>query len=142
MRTARLLTVSPSMHCSGGCLLLGGVCLGGCVCLSGVCLPGGRCLPLVPGCVSQHAMRQTPPLLKIMTDTCKNFTLPQTSFAGSNKISLTLLSTDPRVPKKINLSSLYCCNFSLFNCFVDQYTGILPLVEDRSVHPSLDPPVH
>ena len=39
MRTARLLAVSPSIHCSGG--------------------------------VSQHAMRQTPPVDR-MTDTCKN----------------------------------------------------------------------
>ena len=29
MHTARVLTVSPSIHCAGGCLLLGGVCSGG-----------------------------------------------------------------------------------------------------------------
>ena len=40
MRTARLLPVSPSMHCTGECLLPGGVCSGG------MATPGGRgCLP-------------------------------------------------------------------------------------------------
>ena len=34
--------------------------------------------------VSQHALRQTPPLNR-MTDRCKNITLPQTSFAGGNE---------------------------------------------------------
>ena len=31
--------------------------------------------------VSQHALRQTPPVNR-MTNRCKNITLPQTSFAG------------------------------------------------------------
>ena len=51
MHTARLLTVSPSMYCAGGCLVPGGVCLvggvpgpgegawpGGCVVWGGGCL--------------------------------------------------------------------------------------------------------
>ena len=45
MRTARLLPVSPSMHCGGGCLLWG--CL-----LWGCLLPGGMSAPrgcLLPG---------------------------------------------------------------------------------------------
>ena len=33
--------------------------------------------------VSQHALRQTPPVNR-MTNRCKNITLPQTSFAGGN----------------------------------------------------------
>ena len=41
MRTARLLPVSPSMHCAGG-----------------VSAPGG--VSALGGGVSQHAMRQTP----------------------------------------------------------------------------------
>ena len=41
MRTARLLPASPSMHCAGGVSAPGGVCSG--------------------GCVSQYALRQTPP---------------------------------------------------------------------------------
>ena len=53
MRTARLLPVFPSMHCSGGCTCSGvaaqvGVpawrgctCPGGCTCLEGLYLPGG-----------------------------------------------------------------------------------------------------
>ena len=37
MRTARLLPLSPSMHCSGGgCTCPGGVPAGGCTCLGGV----------------------------------------------------------------------------------------------------------
>ena len=61
MRTARLLTVSPSMHCSrgevsapggvvcsggvysGGCLLLGDLLLGGVCSREGVCWQGGVC---------------------------------------------------------------------------------------------------
>ena len=53
MRTARLLPVSPSMHCAGGvssrgcllwgCLLQGGVCSGD-VCSGGCLLLGGVCL--------------------------------------------------------------------------------------------------
>ena len=81
MCTARLLPISPSMHCTwgllpGGCLLLGGVCSwgflpvvrGGGVCsreemsAQGGCLPmvpggvcsWGGCLSLVPGGVSSH----------------------------------------------------------------------------------------
>ena len=41
MHTARLLTVSPGMHCAGGCLPLG---VGGQLPGGGVCLPGGRYL--------------------------------------------------------------------------------------------------
>ena len=40
MRTARLFPVPPSMHCAGGCLLLGGV---GGVCSRGVSAQGGVC---------------------------------------------------------------------------------------------------
>ena len=40
VRTARLLPVSPSMHCTGGCLLLGGLLRGG-VCSWGCLLLGG-----------------------------------------------------------------------------------------------------
>ena len=36
------------------------------------------------GGVSQHALRQTPPVNRI-TNRCKNITWPQTSFAGGNK---------------------------------------------------------
>ena len=92
MRTTRLLPESPSMHCSrggvsapGGCLLLGwsargGVCCWGCLLqagcvLLGVSAPGNVCSGGVSarGVVSQHALRQTPPVNRI-TDTCKNIT--------------------------------------------------------------------
>ena len=52
MHTARLLSVSPSMHCSRGCLLplsvhsLGGVCSKGGVCSRGrVCSQEDVCIP-------------------------------------------------------------------------------------------------
>ena len=88
MHTARLLTVSPRMHCaggvsaSGGCLLRGGcllpgeaVCFpGGCLLLGGVSASGGGAACFQG--VSQHALRQTPPVNRI-TDSCKNITFPQ-----------------------------------------------------------------
>ena len=48
--------------------------------------PGGVCF--LGGVVSQHALRQIPthPVNRI-TDTCKNITLPQTSFTGGNKLT-------------------------------------------------------
>ena len=67
----------------GGCLLLGWMSApGGCVCSWGVSAPGGSLLwggVCSGGCVSQHALRQTPPPVNRMTDACKNFntTLPQ-----------------------------------------------------------------
>ena len=70
MRTARLLPISPDMHC-GGCLLGGGG-----VCSQGVSASGGvwsgRVSAYGPGGVSQHAMGQTSPCGQ--TDTCENIT--------------------------------------------------------------------
>ena len=72
MRTARLLIISPSMHCTGG----------------GVCSQWGC---LLRGCRSQgwggypsmHWGR--PPLwTEFLTHASENITLPQTSFAGGN----------------------------------------------------------
>ena len=49
MRSARLLPISPSMHCSRGCVCsAGGVCSWGCLLREGCMLGGGGCLPLVP----------------------------------------------------------------------------------------------
>ena len=67
MRTGRSLTVCCSLLpggeggvCSGGvCLLWGGVCSGGVPGLGCVSAPGGSAHG---GWVSQHALRQTPPL--------------------------------------------------------------------------------
>ena len=40
--------------------------------------PGVGCLPLVPaGCVSKHAMGQTPPWTEFFTHATENITLPQ-----------------------------------------------------------------
>ena len=81
MRTARLLPVSPSMHCPWVVYLPGGLpggsvyLLVGCTCLGACTCPGGTC----PG---------TPPVNR-MTERCKNITLPQTSFAV-----ITLLQLD------------------------------------------------
>ena len=71
MRTARLLPVSPSMHCSQGMhLVLGGV-------------PGPGWVYLVPG---GYLPRYSPTLwTEFFTHASENITLPQTSFAGGNK---------------------------------------------------------
>ena len=74
MRIARLLPVSPSLHCIEG-VPAPGRCL-----LPGVCSRGGCAWSPWEGVVSQHALRQTPPpceqnswhmLLKILP--CPNF---------------------------------------------------------------------
>ena len=84
MHTARSLTVSPSMLCpwgvpgprGGACLVLGGAWSGGGAWSQGGCLPGPRMVPGPGRVVSQHALRQTPPVNRI-TDACENITLPQ-----------------------------------------------------------------
>ena len=64
----------------GGCLLPGGFLLpGGGVCSWGVCAPGVYLAQGVPGQV-------LPPCGQ--THACKHITLPQTSFAGGNKMSV------------------------------------------------------
>ena len=80
-RTARLLPVSPSLHCAGGCLPWGsapeGVCswvgmlLG--VCSLGDLLLGGS----ASGSVSQHAMGRPPISTEFLTHATENITLPQ-----------------------------------------------------------------
>ena len=84
MRTARLLPVSPNMHCSGGgdVPARGGVpALGGCTCPGGVYLPCG--VPALGGYLpalwGEYLLRYSPPVNR-MTGRCKNITLPQTSF--------------------------------------------------------------
>ena len=79
--------------CQRGCVQEGGVRVG--VCQRGVC-QGGVCR----GVVCHHALRQTPPVNR-MIDRCKNITLPQTSFAGgknkrANKKNLIGLRFDLR----------------------------------------------
>ena len=76
MHTARLLTVSPSMHCAGGdggwCLLPG----------VGVSAPGGGVLGGrggIPACTEAD-----PPRTEFLTHATENITLPQTSFTGGN----------------------------------------------------------
>ena len=72
MRTARLLTVSPSIHCAErgmpgprGCLLWGCLVHGGCLVLGGGLLPGGG----IPACTkadSPHEQNFWHTLLKIL----------------------------------------------------------------------------
>ena len=62
MRTAHLLAVSPSMHCTGGmsnpggclllgvCALLGGLLGGWCLLLGGLFLGGGLLISAIPTC--------------------------------------------------------------------------------------------
>ena len=100
MHTARLLTVSPSMHCAGGVSALGGVpglgdvCSGGCLVQGGSAL-GGVSAPGVPGPGGIPGCTEADTPVNRMTDRCKNSTLPQTSFAGGNMLpcSQTILYT-------------------------------------------------
>ena len=106
MRTAHLLPISPSIHCSGGYLPRGGVPAQGCTC-QGVYLPGlvylpgggvylpGRCtwwgvyLPegcTCPGGVSAWGYLPWYSPVNRITDWCKNITLPQTSFAAGKNV--------------------------------------------------------
>ena len=98
MRTAHALTISPSMLCARGCMLLGGALSRGCI-VQGVPAPGGMhgsggCLVWgVPGLggrvvVSQHALRQIPPPVNRMTNRCKNITLPQTCLRAVIKLDI------------------------------------------------------
>ena len=103
------------VHLPGGCTcwglyLPGGICLKGCTCqglgglpAGGTCLEGGyltRVVYLPRECTcprgytcpsggvpaqGRYLPRYSPPMNKI-TATCKNITLPQTSFSGGNKI--------------------------------------------------------
>ena len=74
MRTARALTVSPSMLCRVGCVPVPGGCL-----LRGV--------PAPSGVVSQHALRQTPSV-DIITDACKTLPCPNFVTGGNNDDSV------------------------------------------------------
>ena len=108
MCTTRVLTVSPSMLCTGGCLLGGCTWSGGVSALGVYLVLGGVCsqmVYLVPGvsawgvylvwgvsaprgCLLQGGVsapggvRYSP--VNRMTIRCKNITLSQTSFAGGN----------------------------------------------------------
>ena len=70
MRTARALTVSPSMLCAGG----------GVSAPRGFAWSGGawsRGFACYGGMLSQHALRQTPSPVNRITHACENITLPQ-----------------------------------------------------------------
>ena len=74
MRTARLLPVSPNMHCAGGCLLPGwGLCSRGVSATEVVSAPAG-CLPLVRGVYPSMHWGRHLPSPRGQTDTCKNIT--------------------------------------------------------------------
>ena len=77
MRTARALTVSPSMLCVRGVPPPGGASSGGPPpggSPRGVSSGGGGEGCLLQGGLSQHALRQAPPVNR-MTNRCKNITL-------------------------------------------------------------------
>ena len=81
----------------GGCLFLGGFLLWGGSGPGGVSAPGGV--------VSQHALRQTPPVNR-MTNRCKNITLATTSLRPvkiKNLCRCRQLRTDPKNPRQVNL---------------------------------------
>ena len=114
MHTARLLTVSPSMHYAGGRLVPGGYALEGVSALRGAwsqggllwrgCLlggvPGSRGVPGPRGSALGGGWRgawsrgwvgvvsqhalRQTPHREFLTQATENITLPQTSFAGGN----------------------------------------------------------
>ena len=83
MHTARLLTVSPSVHCAGG----GRVSApeGGAWSRGGL-LPGGVSASIwgggIPACTEAD-----PPWTEFLTHTTENITLLQTSFVGGKYIT-------------------------------------------------------
>ena len=87
MRTARLLPVSPRMHCAEKDLLRGGrkVCSGGSACRGdlllggsasgGVCFWGGLLWGVCSwGCIPACTEADAPPWTEWLTDRCKNLT--------------------------------------------------------------------
>ena len=74
MRTARLLTISRSIQCISGW---------GSATRGGLHVWGEG---LHPGGVINPGGSWADPLVNRMTDSCKNITLPQTSFAGGKKV--------------------------------------------------------
>ena len=107
MRTARVLTISPNMLCGrgGGSALGGGVWSRRGVCSRGVSALGG-CLLLgvsalglsAPGvCVSQHALRQTPPCEQNHTRLWKHNLAPTSLRAV--KIANSVLSSERELKK-------------------------------------------
>ena len=115
MHTTCLLPVSPSMHCAGGCLLLGGYLLPGGVCYQwewasatrvGVCYQGELCYGGVSAtrgylllrgvcyygvCIPACTEADTPPVNR-MTDRCKNITFAFVCQGGQNKFSIKTLN--------------------------------------------------
>ena len=113
MRTARLLPVSPSMHC-GGCLLRGVSGPRGCVSARGRCLlsgagvsdPGGGGVCLWSwGDVSQHVMGQTPYPNCGQTDTCEKHNLRKLRFRAViiNKYTGSLLNVKKLIEEPIGV---------------------------------------
>ena len=74
MRTTRLLPVSPSMHCSGGCTCPGGVPAWGVYLLKGGVLGQGG----VPAW-GVYLPRYSPLWTEFLTHATENITLPQLS---------------------------------------------------------------
>ena len=82
----------------GDLLGRGGVSLEG-VSLAGGCLPGRGVVSLAGGVsLAGVSLAGDPPwqtpLFNRMTDACENITLPQTSFAGGNKVVWALINND------------------------------------------------
>ena len=89
MRTARLLPVFPSMHCTGGGVSArGGVCSGNVCSRGNVCSQWGVCYR---GCLlrgvypSMHGGRHPP--VNRMTDRCKNITFANFVVGGNKYLS-------------------------------------------------------
>ena len=90
---------AQGVYLPGGVPAWGCTCPGGCTCQGGVPTQGG--VPV------QGVSAQVLPSVNRMTDRCKNITLPQTLFAGSNKHTIWLVAKLSDVVNAINNAIIY-----------------------------------
>ena len=102
MHTTHLLSISHSMHCTGGvCCSDGGACFWSRGCLSLVPVGRGACLWFwgwVGGCIPACSGADPPPPVNRITGACKNITLPQL-VAGGDERNGTEWGTSLMLPK-------------------------------------------
>ena len=108
MRTARLLPVSPGMHCSRGDVPGPGEVPGpgGCTWSQGGTWSGGGGVPGPGGCTwsrgGGYLPKYSPLWTGFLTHTCENITLPQTSFTGSKNRNSMDKATSPKYSRNKN----------------------------------------
>ena len=126
MRTAHLLPVSPSMHCSGGVPAQGVylrrrcTCPGGCTC-PGVCTCPGGCTCPGRGVPAQVL---SPLWTKFLTHAFENISLPQTLFAAvKNRPRGKIHLIFRQIKLKLIKSNFAKCRLEVFLAFVYKHLG-------------------